>query len=514
MTGWPDLLATALVGTDRRGAATDEAAQTLLDEAAGWTLYRRAGVRTVDGLPAADPAPAESRPVVPPAAADRLAVLADPESDGLDATTRLELLGEWLSTVVSRDRRVPGEHLPDLFELARRHVHLRRLVVAAAGARAGWLAGLNPEWTFLTATPDRSAAADPASWLEGTPGQRAGHLAERRRADPPAARALLADEWGTLGPDERAGLLAELAVNLDRADEDFLEQALDDRRKEVRSVAVGLLASLPGSAYNARMAERARACLTVVRGRLVVTPPTEFDPALRRDGVEPRPPARTGERAWWLRQILARAPLPESVAPVALLSTVDEWADELYRGLAQAAAQRRDPRWAAVLLDLLAPRLKPGDVDWPVVEELYAALPPDDLVARAEDALADPAGGLGRLLVRLLAECPVPWPDRLAIAVLSGLETHARRDRMPYDLFAVGRLAAVRMPPTLAGADQAGNLGGAGHGSSLADLAAAAADRFRADPPDPTRPNNGRVEVFDRLTMVLRLRHEMIREIP
>jgi hypothetical protein len=47
----------------------------------------------------------------------------------------------------------------------------------------------------------------------------------------------------------------------------------------------------------------------------------------------------------------------------------------------------------------------------------------------------------------------------------------------------------------------------------FAGRVAAAADRFRADPPDPTRPNHGRVDVFERLATTLRLRHEMIQEI-
>ena len=42
---------------------------------------------------------------------------------------------------------------------------------------------------------------------------------------------------------------------------------------------------------------------------LAVTPPEECDAAMKRDGIDPKPPAGIGERAWWLDQIVSAAPL-------------------------------------------------------------------------------------------------------------------------------------------------------------------------------------------------------------
>jgi hypothetical protein len=505
--GWEQLLASALIGTDRRGAATDEAARALLDEAAALTAYRRAGMSATRDIAAPIPAPDETLPLVGATAAAHLFVLTgsagvgwaaaltgsaglaggDPAAEPFPATiepaTRLPLLAEWLAMAVGRGRRVPPERLPELFDIARREPTLRQVVVAAAGARASWLAGLNPDWTFLTATVDEARSDDPATWDEGTAGQRAGYLAARRRADPGAARDLLARDWSGLASDERATLLPMLQDQLGPADEAFLEQALDDRHREVRSVAATLLALLPGSAYQERMARQARMCLSVQNGRLVVTPPTAVDAVLCRDGVEPRPPARIGERAWWLRQILARAPLPETVASPELLSTMDEWADEALRGLARAAANQHHPAWAAVLLDQLGPRIKPGNQDWPLVPPLYRTLAPDERERRTISALAADAGPARWML----ADCPGPWPDPLSTAALSAFESAARRGQS-YSVAVVAHIAGLRMAPT------------------FAEPVDAVAARLRAE-------NSDHVDPFDRLAALLRLRHVMIEEL-
>src|SRR5262249_37175845 len=148
--------------------------------------------------------------------------------------------------------------------------------------------------------------------------ERIGYLAGRRRRDPAAALALLAEAWPTEAPDNRATLLGTLAEGLSTADEEFVEKALDDRRKEVRLAAVELLARMggsaerarrDGSASRARMVAGAHAAVTRNRNRLAVPPPTACDAAMKRDGIDPKPPQGTGERAWWLEQVVMRTPL-------------------------------------------------------------------------------------------------------------------------------------------------------------------------------------------------------------
>ena len=475
MNQWSDLLATALVGTDRRPGI---AAAALLDRAAAWSVYRRAGTRPIHGLVSPAPAPAEDDPVVRNAAAHRLAILADPDIFG-DATIRLALLAEWLTEAARRGWRAPPELLPDLLDLGRRQRELRPLIVAAGGARLGWLAQQNPEWTYITSTAGR----EDGRWDEGTRGERIAHLTALRRADPATGRALLMEEWSALPSDERVELLPRLAVGLGPDDEEFLEAALDDRRREVRTVAIDLLNALPGSAFNLRMAAQARACVTIRDGVIAVQPPADCDPKLRRDGVVPRPPAGIGERAWWLEQVLARAPLATWGDPTRsfLSHSIEEgWDVVVLRGLARAASLQRDSAWADALLDRIDLAASPA-----IVAQLYPALGPAELVKRAIEAMRDETAGLGRLIEYVLEHCPAPWPTELATAVLAGLEAHGKHRRMPYDLYRVSRIAALRMPP------------------AFAAVAAAVAQRT----------DSRGIGVFERLAEILQLRHEMIQEL-
>jgi len=503
MTGWPEMLATALVGTDRRStsaAATGtDPARDLLEQAAACSVYRRAGVRPVRGLTAPESAPVETTPTVSEAAA---ATLADLLVNTEFAVTEYRggFVAEWLTLAVARNRRIPPELLPALLDAGRRRTELRPLIVAAGGLRTGWLAAQNPEWTYLTAEVAESMA-DPVFWHEGTKDQRAGYLTDARRADPVAARDLLAADWPTLPPDERAQLLAILATGLGPDDEEFLEHALGDRRKEVRDAAVVLLAKLPGSAFNARMADRAHACLRVRGGRISVEPPTECDNGMRRDGILPKTHSGKGERAFWLEQILAGTPLSTltSIAPAdyLTLSIEEGWDTPVLHGLAQAAAAQRDPAWAAALLDVLEPQ-KLSSRRW-IVEDLYPALDPDELVRRSIVGLRDPEAGLGRFLERLLEQCPAPWPDGLVAAALDGIPVHARHKRMPYDIYAVCRLAGMRMP-----ADRASE-------------AARIVEQFRRRRSTKhfrtEHPDHGRVDAFEHLARTLDFRHQMIQEI-
>ena len=476
MNQWNELLAAALVGTDRRPGI---AAGTLLDRAAAWSVYRRAGLRPVEGLTTPAPAPAEHDPVVRTAATHRLAILADPDIFG-DATIRLALLAEWLTEAARRGWRAPPELLPDLLDVGRRQRELRPLIVAAGGTRLSWLAQQNPEWTYIVSDVDSAASGD-SHWDEGTRGQRIAHLTALRRTEPAAGRALLTEEWSALPSEERAELLPRLAVGLGSDDEELLEAALDDRRREVRTVAIDLLNALSDSAFNARMAARARACITIRDGVIAVEPPAECDADMRRDGVIAKPPAGIGERAWWLEQELARAPLSTWGDPGFLRHSIEEgWDVVVLRGLARAASIQHDSAWADALLDRIDLAASPA-----IVAQLYPALGPAELVKRAIEAMRDETAKLGKLIEYVLEHCPAPWSTDLATTVLAGLEAHAKHRRMPYDLYRVSRIAALRMPP------------------AFAAVAAAVAQRT----------DSRGIGVFERLAEILQLRHEMIQEL-
>ena len=185
VTSWQAVLTAALIGSERAvvpppppgfpapaSVQADPAAE-LLDQAALLTAARRAGVRPVHAEPP-PPAAQDSRPLVSPAGARRLARIlgSDPLAGGAGASGGTsgspELLTEWLIAVVACGLRPPPEFLPALLELARRgstaaresaqrdpggiradEVWLPELILVAGGPRARWLAGLNPPWARL-----------------------------------------------------------------------------------------------------------------------------------------------------------------------------------------------------------------------------------------------------------------------------------------------------------------------------------------------------------------------------
>ena len=381
MSTWQDLVTASLIGTERAvvpavripgcpglddaaaGSAPSDPAEELLGRAALLTAARRAG-RVPDHaepLPAAGPDP---RPAVSQAAGRRLARMLGGE--------HLGLLDEWLTAAVARGLRPPEQLLPALLDLARRasrtDSELRRLVLTSGGSRALWLAGLNPDWTFVAEAVRHARPGDEA-WRLGDAGQRRGYLTALRAADPGAARDLAAASWEAAGAGERVMFLLVLAADptgstgLSRADEPLLEAALDDRADDVRSWAAYLLATLPGSALGQRMAERALRCLHIERGirgtRLVASPPAECDAEMCRDGIAPGPGAgrsQLADRTRLMLEVVARTPLRTWTQAFALrpatIVTVrsGDWAPVLYTGWSRAAIAQRDQDWMTALV--------------------------------------------------------------------------------------------------------------------------------------------------------------------
>jgi hypothetical protein len=402
VSAWGELVSAALLGTERREPDAPalvvveraSAEERLLAAAATDVVYRRAGARPRAAEGRLEAAPAESLPRCSPAAARRLAAILLGGEAG-------NVLDEWLELAQRAGLRVPEELLPDLLDHARGE---RRVsVLAVAGARGRWLAGLDDSWAW--------AAAGEDVWRTGALEARRAWLQAERERDPAAGRDALEQSWGEEEPRARGTLLAQLRTGLGPDDEAFLECALDDRRQEVRAAAADLLARLPGSALRARMAERARPLLQLARGlrtRLEAQLPEALDAAAARDLVSTRPPRGTGERAWWLRQIVAATPLELwegelGLAPAELvaLPVRDNLRELLHDAWALAAARQDATAWAEALLPATwAPQLV--DVLSPeVVERALLSAPRDGRADVAMAALRRPYGlELSRELVR------------------------------------------------------------------------------------------------------------------
>ncbi|MFF4841682.1 DUF5691 domain-containing protein [Streptomyces collinus] len=521
---WEDLVTTALLGTDRRPPAVASGGQApaaLLDAAAVATVRRRAGLRPGRAAPRPEPAPRDPRPALPAAAARRLAILlADrPGSGGGgrrgSSPDLIELLPQWLAAAGAHGYAAPPQALPALLDAARGRTDLRPAALAFAGPRALWLARLNPDWRFaLRSAPGGGATLpDPADgeavrrlWEEGLFAERVALLAALRARTPAPARELLASTWTTERAEDRLMFLDSLRTGLSLEDEPFLEQALGDRSRNVRSTAAELLSTLPGSALAARMAVRAAACVAVDRTgnspTVVVEAPPECDPGMERDGVAARPPTGRGERSWWLGQLVEAAPLgiwagrlggrtPEQIVA---LPVADDWQAELHAAWCRAAVRQRDAAWSRALLGTpSAPEAGgPGAVSLAERAKLLGALEPGERAVWVAGFIA--THGLSEAF-QLLGVCAVPWAAPLGRSVVDALDIARDAGSYPWSFSGVMGLAERCLDPAEA--------------TRLEGLLALPDEREDASP----GAGGYWAEAFQRLVATLRLRAAMAAEL-
>ena len=155
MGTWPDVVTTALLGTDRRAVPSElpeswsglepseDAARTVLDLAAQYGTYSRVGTRLgLAGQP--PPAPSEELIAAPPEAQELLGSLLEYPDPSL--------INYWLASCVDRGLRVSAEHWQPLAVLVARNAgYDRSLLGKALGSGGLWFLRQNPSWQGLAA---------------------------------------------------------------------------------------------------------------------------------------------------------------------------------------------------------------------------------------------------------------------------------------------------------------------------------------------------------------------------
>jgi hypothetical protein len=451
-----------------------EAEPRLLAAAAITGVCERAGRQP---LPApAAPAPACPDEVLAPCPETVTAAFL-----GMVRGHRAEVLPEALELLARGRYVLPPIVLPELLDLGQSKRELRDCLRPVLGRRGEWLAAQNPDWAYVTAS---AAPRHEVDWQTAAREERLAWLRHLREIDPARARELLSATWDQEPPEDRAAFLEHFQTGVNRADEPLLERALDDRRKEVRRVAIDLLAGLADSALSQRQSARALALLrytpavkpSLLRlslgspAKLEVVLPEACDKAMQRDGIEPKPRpvaglGALGEKAWWLLQVVAATPPAHwrqtwDADPAALLAAAaaSEWKDALFHGWAQAAIRHRDAGWVeafATHQDWVIGKLE-------VAAGLFALLPE---ARREEQALA--LLGNGRDLSHdhaiwaLLDALPTPLSLPLSEALVAAL---ARARKETWWVGQVLRGLALKLAPDAADALAAWAAAGNGAG--------------------------------------------------
>ncbi|MFB8078389.1 DUF5691 domain-containing protein [Streptomyces sp. NPDC056013] len=524
--GWEELVTSALLGTDRRaparlaGLPAGDLPGALLDAAALHTVRRRAGLRPGPAAPPPEPSPEDHRRPLPGAARRRLDQLlagrAAPSPAGRRGASPdlAELLPQWLALANERGFKAPSATLPALLDAARARTDLRPQALLLAGPRGLWLARLNPEWRFaLRGAGAGSSLPDPgdregvrALWDEGLFAERVALLGAVRTQDPAAGLALLASTWPAERAEDRLMFLDSLRTGLSGADEEFLEEALGDRSRNVRATAAELLSALPASALAGRMAGRAVTCVgldrTAESPTITVEAPHECDAGMQRDGLAATPPAGRGERSWWLGQLVEAAPLscwpprfggrtPEEIVA---LPVADDWQAELHAAWCRAAVRQRDAAWSRALLGSPAtpPATGPGTSSLAERAQLLSTLAAEERARWVGAFIA--AHGLSEAF-QLLGVCEVPWAEPLGEAVIDALDIAREAGSYPWSFSGVMGLAERCLAPEAA--------------RQLESLTA------RPEEAEDISPGAGGywAEAFQRLVSTLRLREAMRAEL-
>ena len=430
---WKELAKTALLGVDRAALPDSlkrflqqqglegnsvNATKQLLSAVAVLHPMRKAGfaLRRYQGpfpdLPAAEttPFPAELAELLP----------------SLLNGSYAAALPEFLGLLHSHGLTLPPAHLPALLEqpVIREFWSLIEPLIDGSGQ---WLLQQNPSWRTFTRQTDRN------SWETGTAEERATFLRNLRRADPTAAREILAETWSKEKTSDKIAFLLRLKDGLSKNDLPLLEEAHADRSQSVRQAAAFLLLQIPESTLSIEAHSEARRYFQWRAGRVKIGLPAETPPTVLATGAHKRSrPAQVGERTFWLQELLAQVDprlwqAQEGSAVDRLESLLREPdGAPLIEPLIRASILFRREDWALAALDLWL--REPGfpELKKATQRKLLALADKPLLCEHLLEAVRRRRGLLleNSPAYQLLTLEPFPWENALSLALLRRLQAH------------------------------------------------------------------------------------------
>lgn len=229
------------------------------------------------------------------------------------ATRETELLIEFLTQLRGSRTLIPFDVLPVALDAS--DLTIREALLPVIGERGRWLAGLNPQWSWVregvAALSEQNLNSLKLDFEVGNFALRVRSLGTIRRSDPAMALDWLRSVFSSEKPDHRVRLLSTLQHGLAARDEEFLRECLSDRSSAVKTAAAELMWQLPGSEISQRMQSRAEAMLCAAGEgspgtlRLICNPPEQLEKSWVADGIPSTPPEGRGKRAFWATCLLS-----------------------------------------------------------------------------------------------------------------------------------------------------------------------------------------------------------------
>ena len=437
---WDALVKIALIGTDRSELPAHEkaklesigidtstdAAKYILEAAAFYTPIRKAGFVLKEWQQKfPTPAPTEQLQIASPKTIRHLSLILS----GRYALAITELL----NLMRSYNKCLPYSLLPQLLSNCKSNPILWKLIKPIIGQRGWWLIEQNQDWHFLKKeSPD-------IDWSLASVEQKVGLLKLVRQKEAPLAIELLQTSWEEESVKDKVKFLKTLQIGLSKKDEQFLEQCLDHKRKEIRLQAITLLSSLAHSDFSQRMFERAKSLLSLKKDKIVIELNIGMDETAIRDGLEPlKSKASSNNKFPWLVQIFSAVPpqrweshFDKSTEEIISLFGASNRPMILIEALAIAAVNFKNEKWITNILHFY---LKSSNSSYrqtgqsiskhPNLSILINALNEKnfnriafDLLKKEKQLPAEES-----LLIKLLIDGKRPWSDQLVLLFFNDLQ--------------------------------------------------------------------------------------------
>ncbi|GCF08808.1 DUF5691 domain-containing protein [Dictyobacter arantiisoli] len=347
------------------------------------------------------------------------------------------LLPEALERLRSSGHRIPDEVLPQCLAYGTTNSEHRSQLAPLLGERGRWLSQFKPTWKWASRyLVDEHATILPAEaetlWQEGTLEQRQEILSRLRTQDPAQARTWLEQVWKQEKADVRATLLTCLESGISDADQDFIEQALNDRGESVRLAAARLLLHIPTSPSVQRLLARADSMLdfkkSSLQNKLLITLPKQIDLDWKNDIAIAKLKQDKLSSEYWFHKAIGRISPQHwesrfDVAPATFIDALNpnEMGKALIVDLIKAAYRHHTSNWYQPLLGwyiqhVLSTSLQPIGK---AARELFAALAPADAEEILTPLLEDREKSQHPLLL-----LPAPWSASFSDKYLTMFKTY------------------------------------------------------------------------------------------
>lgn len=219
------------------------------------------------------------------------------------------ILIEILNQIKKNKESISFALLPQLLDYSYGNSKLKKALQPCLGSRGIWLAKLNDNWqSFLPID-----ANDTTPFFYGTELERLDFIEKFSSQNPIKARELIEEVWENEHFIFKEKLLKIIALHLSKNDIPFLENCLEEKRKNVRLAAAQLLGKLPQSplAKRIKLLVKELVIFDNSKNKFEVILPLHCTKAMKKDGIicNIKHIKSQGEKANQLAQIITKTPL-------------------------------------------------------------------------------------------------------------------------------------------------------------------------------------------------------------